>query len=166
MLHRVGAPIKPMKSFWSLLYEKTAEVPSKGVIVVAGDLNEHVDGKKGCYSCHSGFGYGSPKTLVYTCAVTRRRTMIAIDIDFSRCPVDIYPDHGAAPRSGRSINRANTRSTLPPTSPTAASTKYTIGLRFMRVDRLLCVVLVPHCKVNKYDLLSIPPHVSLIRASR
>ncbi|VDP30052.1 unnamed protein product [Heligmosomoides polygyrus] len=43
----------------SLLDEKTAEVPSKDVIIVAGDLNGHVGATKGGYSCHGGFGYGS-----------------------------------------------------------------------------------------------------------
>lgn len=46
----------------------------------------------------------SPLALVYTCAVTRRGSVIAIGIDFSRHPVDIHPDRGAAPRSGISIN--------------------------------------------------------------
>ncbi|VDO93114.1 unnamed protein product [Heligmosomoides polygyrus] len=43
--------------FWSLLDEKTAEVPSKDVIIVAGDLNGHVGATKDGYSCHGGFGY-------------------------------------------------------------------------------------------------------------
>ncbi|VDO99442.1 unnamed protein product [Heligmosomoides polygyrus] len=50
-----------------LLDEKTAEVPSKDVIIVAGDLNEHVGATKDgySYSCHGGFGYSEhrlPKT--------------------------------------------------------------------------------------------------------
>ncbi|VDO66540.1 unnamed protein product [Heligmosomoides polygyrus] len=44
------------RSIWN---EKTAEVPSKDVIIVAGDLNGHVDAAKDGYSCHGGFGYGS-----------------------------------------------------------------------------------------------------------
>ncbi|VDO91031.1 unnamed protein product [Heligmosomoides polygyrus] len=44
---------------WNLLDEKTAEVPSKDVIIVAGDLNGHVGAAKDGYSCHGGFGYGS-----------------------------------------------------------------------------------------------------------
>lgn len=42
--------------------------------------------------------------LVYTCTITRRGTMIALEIDFPRRPIDIYPGRGAAPRSGTSIN--------------------------------------------------------------
>ncbi|VDP05279.1 unnamed protein product [Heligmosomoides polygyrus] len=40
--------------FWSLLDEKTAEVPSNEVIIVAGDLNGHVGAAKDGYSCHGG----------------------------------------------------------------------------------------------------------------
>ncbi|VDP47262.1 unnamed protein product [Heligmosomoides polygyrus] len=42
-----------------MLDEKTAEVPSKDVIIVAGGLNGHVGAAKDGYSCHGGFGYGS-----------------------------------------------------------------------------------------------------------
>ncbi|VDO62965.1 unnamed protein product [Heligmosomoides polygyrus] len=45
--------------FWNLLDEKTAEVPSKDVIIVAGHLNGHVGAAKDGYSCHGGFGFGS-----------------------------------------------------------------------------------------------------------
>ncbi|VDO21431.1 unnamed protein product [Heligmosomoides polygyrus] len=48
-----------MDEFRSLLDEKTAEVPPKDVIIVAGDLNGHVGATKDGYSCHGGFGYGS-----------------------------------------------------------------------------------------------------------
>uniref|UniRef100_A0A183G2W8 Endo/exonuclease/phosphatase domain-containing protein n=1 Tax=Heligmosomoides polygyrus TaxID=6339 RepID=A0A183G2W8_HELPZ len=47
------------EEFWSLLDEKTAEVPPKDVIIVAGDLSGHVGAAKDGYSCHDGFGYGS-----------------------------------------------------------------------------------------------------------
>ncbi|VDO92280.1 unnamed protein product [Heligmosomoides polygyrus] len=46
-------------SFFSLLDEKTAELPSKDVIIVAGDLNGHVGATKDGCSCHGGFGNGS-----------------------------------------------------------------------------------------------------------
>ncbi|VDP02702.1 unnamed protein product [Heligmosomoides polygyrus] len=45
--------------FSCLLDENTAEVQLKDVIVVANDLNGHVDATKNGYSCHGGFGYGS-----------------------------------------------------------------------------------------------------------
>ncbi|VDP21391.1 unnamed protein product [Heligmosomoides polygyrus] len=45
--------------FWNLLDEKTAEVPSKHLIIVASDLNGNVGVTKDGYSCHGGFGYGS-----------------------------------------------------------------------------------------------------------
>ncbi|VDP09570.1 unnamed protein product [Heligmosomoides polygyrus] len=44
---------------YHLLDEKTAEVPSKDVIIVAGDFNGHVVATKEGNSCHGGFGYGS-----------------------------------------------------------------------------------------------------------
>ncbi|VDO97605.1 unnamed protein product [Heligmosomoides polygyrus] len=46
----------PMENI--LLDEKTAEVPSKDVIIVAGDLNDHVGATKDGNCCHGGFGYG------------------------------------------------------------------------------------------------------------
>ncbi|VDO85965.1 unnamed protein product [Heligmosomoides polygyrus] len=48
-----------MEEFWSLLDEKTAEVPMKDVIIVAGGLNRDVGVMKGEHSYHGGFGYGS-----------------------------------------------------------------------------------------------------------
>ncbi|VDP30874.1 unnamed protein product [Heligmosomoides polygyrus] len=54
-----GCSDQAMDEFWNLLDEKTAEVPSKDVIIVAGDLNGHVGAAKDGYSCHGGFGYGS-----------------------------------------------------------------------------------------------------------
>ncbi|VDO93302.1 unnamed protein product [Heligmosomoides polygyrus] len=45
--------------FWSPLDEKTGEVPSQGVIIVAGDLNGHVGAAKDGYGCHGGLGSGS-----------------------------------------------------------------------------------------------------------
>ncbi|VDP28002.1 unnamed protein product [Heligmosomoides polygyrus] len=51
---------QPIKDeFWSLPDEKTAEVPSENMIVVAGDLSGHVRATKDGYSFHGGFGYGS-----------------------------------------------------------------------------------------------------------
>ncbi|VDO95486.1 unnamed protein product [Heligmosomoides polygyrus] len=44
---------------WSLLDEKTADVPSQEVIIVAGDLNGHVSAAKDGYDCHGGLGFGS-----------------------------------------------------------------------------------------------------------
>lgn len=35
---------------------------------------------------------------------TQRGTTIVIDIDFSRRPIDIHSEHGAAPHSGASVN--------------------------------------------------------------
>ncbi|VDL71282.1 unnamed protein product [Nippostrongylus brasiliensis] len=46
------------EEFWTLLHEKTAEVPQEEVIVVA-DLNGHVGARKDGYKCHGGFGYGA-----------------------------------------------------------------------------------------------------------
>ncbi|VDP60377.1 unnamed protein product [Heligmosomoides polygyrus] len=47
------------EQFWSLLYEKTADVPTKDGVVVAGNLIGHAGATKNGYSCHGGFGYGS-----------------------------------------------------------------------------------------------------------
>ncbi|VDP19224.1 unnamed protein product [Heligmosomoides polygyrus] len=56
---QTGCSEQAKDEFWSLLDEKTADVPSKDVIIVAGDLNGHVGATKDGYSCHGGFGYGS-----------------------------------------------------------------------------------------------------------
>ncbi|VDP09412.1 unnamed protein product [Heligmosomoides polygyrus] len=56
---QTGCSEQTKDEFWSLLDEKTAEVPSKDMVVVAGDLNGHVGETKDGYSCHGGFGYGS-----------------------------------------------------------------------------------------------------------
>ncbi|VDP01144.1 unnamed protein product [Heligmosomoides polygyrus] len=53
---QTGCSEQTKDEFWSLLDEKTAEVPSKDVIIVAGDLNRHVGATKDGYSCHGGFG--------------------------------------------------------------------------------------------------------------
>ncbi|VDO62439.1 unnamed protein product [Heligmosomoides polygyrus] len=45
--------------FWSLLDEKTAEVPSKDVVIVAVDLSGQVGATKDGHRCHGGIGYGS-----------------------------------------------------------------------------------------------------------
>uniref|UniRef100_A0A183G1U7 Endo/exonuclease/phosphatase domain-containing protein n=1 Tax=Heligmosomoides polygyrus TaxID=6339 RepID=A0A183G1U7_HELPZ len=44
---------------WTLLDEKTAEVPSEDAVVIAGDLNGHVGSAKDGHSCHGDFGYGA-----------------------------------------------------------------------------------------------------------
>ncbi|VDP59916.1 unnamed protein product [Heligmosomoides polygyrus] len=54
-----GCSDQAKQELWSLLDEKTAEVPPKDVIIVAADLNGHVGAAKDGYSCHGGFGYGS-----------------------------------------------------------------------------------------------------------
>ncbi|VDP13440.1 unnamed protein product [Heligmosomoides polygyrus] len=56
---QTGCSEQTKDEFWSLLDETTAEVPSKDVIIVAGDLNGHVGATKDGHSCHGGFGYGS-----------------------------------------------------------------------------------------------------------
>ncbi|VDP06041.1 unnamed protein product [Heligmosomoides polygyrus] len=56
---QTGRSNQAKDEFWNLLDEKTAVVPSKAVIIVAGDLNGHVGATKDGYSCHGGFGYGS-----------------------------------------------------------------------------------------------------------
>ncbi|VDP05365.1 unnamed protein product [Heligmosomoides polygyrus] len=56
---QTGCSDQAKEEFWNLLDEKTAEVPPKDVIIVAGDLNGHVGDAKDRYSCHGGFGYGS-----------------------------------------------------------------------------------------------------------
>ncbi|VDO61664.1 unnamed protein product [Heligmosomoides polygyrus] len=56
---QTGCSDQAKDEFWSLLDEKTAEVPSKDVVIVAGDLNGHVGATKDGYSCHGGFVYGS-----------------------------------------------------------------------------------------------------------
>ncbi|VDO65843.1 unnamed protein product [Heligmosomoides polygyrus] len=54
-----GCPDQAKEELWSLLDEKTAEVPPKDVIIVAGNLDGHEGAAKDGYSCHGGFGYGS-----------------------------------------------------------------------------------------------------------
>ena len=56
---QTGCAEQSKDEFWTLLEEKTAEVPSEDVIIVAGDLNGHVGATKDGYSCHGGFGYGT-----------------------------------------------------------------------------------------------------------
>ncbi|VDP33393.1 unnamed protein product [Heligmosomoides polygyrus] len=56
---QAGCSDQAKDEFWNLLDEKTAEVPSKDVIIVAGDLDRHVGAAKDGYSCHGGFRYGS-----------------------------------------------------------------------------------------------------------
>ncbi|EYB88107.1 hypothetical protein Y032_0252g222 [Ancylostoma ceylanicum] len=43
--------------FWTLLDEKTVEVPSEDRMVVTGDLDGNVAVSKSDYNCHDGFGY-------------------------------------------------------------------------------------------------------------
>ncbi|VDP03053.1 unnamed protein product [Heligmosomoides polygyrus] len=54
---QTGCSDQAKDEFWSLLDEKTAEVLSKGVIIVADYLSGHVGATKDRYSCHGGFGY-------------------------------------------------------------------------------------------------------------
>ncbi|VDO75060.1 unnamed protein product [Heligmosomoides polygyrus] len=56
---QAGCSDQAKDEYWNLLDEKTAEVPSKDIIIVAGDLNGHVGATKDWHSCHGGFGYGS-----------------------------------------------------------------------------------------------------------
>ncbi|VDP06093.1 unnamed protein product [Heligmosomoides polygyrus] len=56
---QTGCSNQAKYEFWHLLDEKTAEVPLKDVIIVAGDLNGHVGATNDGHSCHGGFGYGS-----------------------------------------------------------------------------------------------------------
>ncbi|VDO91568.1 unnamed protein product [Heligmosomoides polygyrus] len=48
---QTGCSDQAKEEFLSLLDEKTAEVPSKDVIIVAGDLSGHVGATKDVYSC-------------------------------------------------------------------------------------------------------------------
>ncbi|VDL82195.1 unnamed protein product [Nippostrongylus brasiliensis] len=59
--------------FWTLLNEKTAEIPPEEMIVVAGDLNGHVGTSNNGNKCHGGFGYGArnedgERILEYACS--------------------------------------------------------------------------------------------------
>ncbi|VDO25629.1 unnamed protein product [Heligmosomoides polygyrus] len=49
-----GCSDQAKDEFWNLFDEKTAEVPSKYVIITADDLNGHVGATKGGYSYHGG----------------------------------------------------------------------------------------------------------------
>ncbi|VDP14023.1 unnamed protein product [Heligmosomoides polygyrus] len=49
---QTGCSDQAKEEFWSLLDEKTAVVPSKDVIIVAGNLNGHVGATKDGYGCH------------------------------------------------------------------------------------------------------------------
>lgn len=60
--------------------------------------------------------------LVYSCVVTRRGTVIGIDIDRAAPKIDIYCDRGAASCGGSSIN-------------------YGLGLSCTSATLLCCVVL-------------------------
>ncbi|VDP12384.1 unnamed protein product [Heligmosomoides polygyrus] len=59
---QTGCSDQARDEFWNLLDEKTAEVPPKDVIIVAGDLSGHVRAPKDGYSCHGGFGYRARNT--------------------------------------------------------------------------------------------------------
>ncbi|VDO92112.1 unnamed protein product [Heligmosomoides polygyrus] len=61
---QTGCSDQTKDELWNLLDEKTAEVPSEDVIVVAGDLNGHVGTTKDGYSFHGGFGYRSTRTPI------------------------------------------------------------------------------------------------------
>ncbi|VDP38364.1 unnamed protein product [Heligmosomoides polygyrus] len=53
-----------MEAFWSPLDEKTAEAPTKDIVIVIGDLNGHIGAAKDGHSCHGGFGYGSVTPII------------------------------------------------------------------------------------------------------
>lgn len=55
---QTGCSDEAKDEFWTLLDEETAEVPSKGVFVVTGDINGYVGATKDGSSCRDGFGYG------------------------------------------------------------------------------------------------------------
>ncbi|VDL64874.1 unnamed protein product [Nippostrongylus brasiliensis] len=56
---QTGCSEEVKDEFWALLHEKTAEVPSEEMVVVAGDLNGHAGITKDGFKCHGGFGYGT-----------------------------------------------------------------------------------------------------------
>ncbi|VDO75640.1 unnamed protein product [Heligmosomoides polygyrus] len=59
MLRRLAVLIKPRMNFGACLMrrQQAPKLPSKDVIVVAGDRNGHVGATKDGYSCNGGFGY-------------------------------------------------------------------------------------------------------------
>ncbi|WKY13292.1 hypothetical protein Q1695_004255 [Nippostrongylus brasiliensis] len=70
---QTGCSEQVKEEFWTLLHEKTAEIPQEEMIVVAGDLNGHVGARKDGYKCHGGFGYGTrnedgERILEYACS--------------------------------------------------------------------------------------------------
>ncbi|VDO84939.1 unnamed protein product [Heligmosomoides polygyrus] len=75
--------------FWSLLDEKTAEVPSKDVIIVAGDLNGHVGATKDGTSCHGGFGCGTRNADVNTVFRKRDSHLVSYYSGSTKTQIDI-----------------------------------------------------------------------------
>ncbi|VDL78050.1 unnamed protein product [Nippostrongylus brasiliensis] len=70
---QTGCSEQVKEEFWTLLHEKTAEIPPEEMIVVAGDLYGHVGKSKDGYKCHGGFGYGArnedgERILEYACS--------------------------------------------------------------------------------------------------
>ncbi|VDL77297.1 unnamed protein product [Nippostrongylus brasiliensis] len=70
---QTGCSEEVKDEFWALLHEKTAEIPSEEMVVVAGDLNGHVGISKDGFKCHGGFGNGirnedGERILDYACS--------------------------------------------------------------------------------------------------
>ncbi|WKY05395.1 hypothetical protein Q1695_005977 [Nippostrongylus brasiliensis] len=70
---QTGCSEEVKDEFWALLHEKTAEIPSEEMVIVAGDLNGHVGISKEGFKCHGGFGYGiriedGERILEYACS--------------------------------------------------------------------------------------------------
>ncbi|VDO22667.1 unnamed protein product [Heligmosomoides polygyrus] len=72
---QTGCSDQAKDEFWSLLDEKAAKVPSKDVIIVAGDLNGHVGTTKDGYIRHGGFGYGSRNADDFVLVKDRNRSL-------------------------------------------------------------------------------------------
>ncbi|VDO23047.1 unnamed protein product [Heligmosomoides polygyrus] len=75
---QTGCSEQTKDGFWSLLDEKTAEISSQDMVVVAGDLSGHVGATKDGYSCHDGLETVS----VYLSMQTH---MIIVDTKFRNC---------------------------------------------------------------------------------
>uniref|UniRef100_A0A914W105 Endonuclease/exonuclease/phosphatase domain-containing protein n=1 Tax=Plectus sambesii TaxID=2011161 RepID=A0A914W105_9BILA len=56
---QTGCTNAQKEEFWTLLDDKTAEVPPEDIVIVAGDLNGHVGSDSDGYRCHGGRGYGT-----------------------------------------------------------------------------------------------------------
>ncbi|VDO19912.1 unnamed protein product [Heligmosomoides polygyrus] len=71
-----GCSDQAKEEFWSLLDEKTAEVPPGDVIIVAGELNGHVGAAKDGYSCYGGFECGSCNADDFVLVNDRDRSIV------------------------------------------------------------------------------------------